>query len=175
MNKIAGLLLCLCGVMAAQDVHNLVDWSKLAAKAKEKVDISLEGAMLQMASKFIPKGLMDEETGKKVVDGLQGIYVRTFEFDKAGQYEDADLEPLRSKLRAPGWSRIVEVSSKSENVGVYLMGGAKDVKGVVVIVSEPKELVFVNIVGPIDLDALSALGGKMGLPNMKTGFKQKDD
>jgi len=36
--------------------------------------------------------------------------------------------------------------------------------GLVILSAEPKELTVVNIVGPINLDQLSDLGGHLGIP-----------
>jgi hypothetical protein len=40
------------------------------------------------------------------------------------------------------------------------------IAGLVVIAAEAKELTIVNIVGPIDLDQLSRLGGQFGIPKV---------
>jgi len=79
------------------------DWSKLAAKAVEKVDLSLEGPMLEMASKFLSgdKTQGDEAKIKQMVQGLKGVYVKTFTFDKEGQYSEADVNALRSSFERP--------------------------------------------------------------------------
>jgi len=40
------------------------------------------------------------------------------------------------------------------------------VAGIVVISAEPKELTFVNIVGPLEVDQLAELGGEFGIPKL---------
>ena len=47
-------------------------------------------------------------------------------------------------------------------------------QGLVILAAEPKELTVVDIVGPIDLDMLSELGGHMGIPpvEVKKGGKE---
>lgn len=144
---------------------------KLAAKASEVVDVNLDGSMLKLAAKFINED--EDEKGdaelKEMLQNLKGIYVKSFEFEKEGEYSDADVEAIRSQLHAPAWSRIVSVRSKTEgeNAEVYLMGSESNIQGLAIISAEPKELTVVNIVGPIDLDKLSKLGGHMGVPNIK--------
>ncbi|MEO7653706.1 MAG: DUF4252 domain-containing protein [Bryobacteraceae bacterium] len=86
-----------------------------------------------LPTKFLPavkhSAIRNNEAAiKKIVDGLTGVYVRTFEFAKPGEFTEADLEPLRSKLQAPAWSKVVDVSSKRENVGVYLMSSGKEAR-----------------------------------------------
>src|SRR5262249_3456473 len=56
------------------------DWDKLAAKASEKVNVTLEGATLELASRFLSGG--DETKIKQMVQGLKGVYVRSFTFEK---------------------------------------------------------------------------------------------
>jgi hypothetical protein len=148
---------------------------KLAAKASEVVDVNLDAPMLRLAAKFIN----DDENGKddaelrQMLQNLKGIYVKSFEFDKEGEYSEADVEAIRSQLRSPAWSKIVSVRSTKdgENAEVYLLGSESNVQGLAIIAADPKELTVVNLVGPIDLDKLSELGGHMGVPKLKVEKK----
>jgi hypothetical protein len=80
------------------------------------------------------------------------------------------VEAIRSQLQAPAWSRIVSARSKhdGENAEIYLMTAADggSVLGMAIICAEPTELTVVNIVGPVDIDKLSQLEGKMGIPRL---------
>ena len=38
--------------------------------------------------------------------------------------------------------------------------------GVAVVVSESKSIAVVNVIGPIDIDLLAELGGKLNIPRM---------
>lgn len=139
---------------------------KLAGKAAEVNDVTLDGPMLQLAAKFLDIDNDPESAQvKEVIKGLQGIYVKDFEFDKPNQYSPADVEEIRSQLTAPGWSRIVENRSKSEGEinEIYVMKDGNKVAGVAILVVAPKEFTVVNIVGPIDLDKLGMLNGKFGI------------
>ena len=168
--------------LAAQDIKMPPSLDRLAAKASEVVDVTMDSSLLQMASKFLSDKDADEAKAKKLVSGLKGIYVKSFEFEKAGEYDMADVEAIRSQLRAPAWSRIVGVKSRKngENAEVYLKTENGKISGLTVIAAEPKELTIVNIVGTIDPDELSDLGGHFGIPKIdatstkKTG-KGKDD
>ncbi|HSW50174.1 MAG TPA: hypothetical protein VLH09_08365, partial [Bryobacteraceae bacterium] len=104
---IAFSLLPLC----AQDVKFPDSIDKLAAKAKETVNISLDGALMQLAGNFLSGRKSDEAKVKQLTAGLKGLYLRVFEFAEEGQYTEDDLAPLRSQLAAArGWSRIVDVA-----------------------------------------------------------------
>jgi len=141
---------------------------KLAAKAEEVVDVNIDGAMLQLATKFLSGGERDEAGVKELVSGLKGVYVKSFEFKKEGAYSKNDLDPIREQLRSPGWSKIVNVQSKQDNeaVEIYTMGDNDKMTGLVILSAEPTELTVVNIVGPINLNKLSKLGGHLGIPRI---------
>lgn len=143
----------------------------LATKASDVVDITLDGAALSMASRFMDK----EPQAKALVQGLQGVYVKVFEFEKPGAYAPADVEAIRSQLQGPGWVRIVQVKSRKDGeVEVYVLGDGKGGNaGMAVLAAEAKELVVVNIVGSIDLEKLSALEGKMGIPKIGMAKSRK--
>jgi hypothetical protein len=84
---------------------------------------------------------------------------------------------LRSQLRSPEWSRIVNVRSKAdgENVDVFIRREGDQVGGLVVIAAEPRELTVVSIDGPIRPEDLAKLGGQMGVPRIDIGGQQKKD
>jgi hypothetical protein len=50
------------------------------------------------------------------------------------------------------------------DVEVYLMTEGGIIKGLGVIAVEPKAITVANVVGPIDLEKLSQLEGKFGIP-----------
>lgn len=147
------------------DLKNL---EKLSDKAKDVTDVTLDGTLLKFAAKFLSNDDPDQAKVKKLVAELKGIYVRTYEFASEGEYSEADLAPIRSQLRSPGWARIVGVRSKKDhdNAEVYLKSGGSEPGGLAILCANPKELVVVNIVGKIDLDELSELGGNFSIPKV---------
>lgn len=165
----------------AQDVKIPLNLDRLAQRATESVDVTLDASMLQLASGFLSKEDADQVKVKKLVSKLKGVYVRSFEFDKEGQYSMADVEAIRVQLKAPVWSRIVGVKSiKGDNSEVYLKKDGEQVGGLVVLDAEPKELTIVHIDGPINPEELSELSGHMGIPRLgkaknKAYEKEKKD
>lgn len=165
----------LAGLAAGQQVK--WNYDKLAARASNSVDVALDGATLRLATKFLSSEDGDEAQVKKLVAGLKGIYVKSFEFKNAGEYSAADVDAFRAQVRSPEWDRIVGVhsSEEGENVEVYIrseQGEGKKISGLAIIAAEPKELTLVNIVGPIDLDSLSELGGHFGIPDVQMDKKK---
>jgi hypothetical protein len=150
----------------------------LAAKAAKTVEVTLDASMLQFASRFLSDKKPEEAEAKKLVAGLKHILVRSFEFDKPGQYAISDVEQLRSQLRAPDWSRIVGVRSSAaagENVDVFIKREGDQVGGLVVIAAEPQELTVVSIDGPIRPEDLAKLGGQMGVPRIDIDNRKKQE
>ncbi len=164
---IAGLCL-LASPAAAQNARLQIDHlDKLFPKAVETIDVSLEGSMLQVASKFLSNQKADEAAIREMIGALKGVYVKGVEFDQEGAFSEADVETVRNQLRAPGWERIVGVRSKKEgeNVEVYLMLENGLISGVGVLVIDPKQLFVVNVVGPIDPEKIGQLRGSFGIPD----------
>jgi hypothetical protein len=168
-------ILLLALPLAAQEIKMPPGLDKLAAKASEVVDVNLDGALLQLASKFLSEKDPDEAHVKQLVGGLKGIFVKSFEFDEANQYSQADIDEFRAQFRPPVWSRIVSARSKrnGENSEVLLKTDNNQISGLVVIVTEPKQLTIVNIIGNIRPEDLRDLGGKMGIPKIDVGGATK--
>jgi Zn-dependent alcohol dehydrogenase len=169
--KLAAVMLLLCGgaviTARAQGARLQIDQlDSLANRASETVDVKLDERLMATTAKIFS----DKEDAdiKEILKGLKGIYVKSFEFEKAGEYSPADVESVMSQLRSGGWSKIVGVTSKKDgdNVEVYLMMQGDQIQGLVVISAEPKEFTVVNIVGPVNLEKLTKLEGQFGVPDL---------
>ena len=130
--------------LAAQELKLPANFDKLAEKASEVVDVTMDSAMLQLASRFLSDKDPDEAKVKKLVSGLKGLYVKSFQFDRRGEYEESDVESVRVQLRAPGWSRIVGVRSKKdgENVELFIKTDQGQISGLAILATEPRELTY---------------------------------
>jgi Zn-dependent alcohol dehydrogenase len=169
--KLATVMLLLCGGAAitahAQGARLQLDQlDSLANKASETVDVKLDERLMATTAKIFSD--KDDAEIKEMLKGLKGIYVKSFEFEKAGEYSVADVESVMSQLRGGGWSKIVGVRSKKDgdNVEVYLMMQGDQIQGLAVISAEPKEFTVVNIVGPVNLEKLTKLEGQFGVPDL---------
>jgi len=154
----------LAGVLAAQQFQ--INLDHLASKSSDTVDVSLNGATLQFAAKFLNGKDPEDAKVQKLLNGIQGIYVKSFEFKKAGAWSAADLDGIRNQLRAPQWSRIVGVKGDSEIAEVYLRTEGQKMTGLAIFSAEPTELTVINIVGTLDINSLSELGGHFGIPKL---------
>ena len=164
------LVAAVCGAapVHAQNARLQIDHlDKLFPKAVETVDVNIDGSLLLMASKFLRSDKADEAAVKEIVQALKGVYVKGVEFDKEGEYSDADVESVRQQLSAPGWERIVGVRSKrdGQNVEVFLMiSNDAVIEGIGVLISDPKQVMVVNVVGPLDPEKINNLRGQFGIP-----------
>jgi hypothetical protein len=146
----------------------------LAVKASQTVDVNIDEGLMQIARNFLSNKDADEAKVKELVNGLKGIYVKSFEFETEGQFSAADLEGIRVQLRNSAWSRIVNVSSKKEgSVEVYLMHSGSQISGLALLAVAAKEITVVNIIGPVDLGKLSELEGQFGIPALDIEPKPK--
>lgn len=143
---------------------------RLAPRAAETVNVNMDERLLRIVPGVLSKTDPDEKKAGELIVGLKGVYVKRFEFDAEGAYTEADVASVRAQLRAPGWTRIVEVRSRregSKNVEVYLLTDGSRIEAMTVISAEPKELTVVNILGSVDLDKLRDLEGQFGIPELE--------
>ncbi|HXC71781.1 MAG TPA: DUF4252 domain-containing protein [Pyrinomonadaceae bacterium] len=139
----------------------------LVAKASQTIDVNIDERLIRISAKFLSNDDPDEKRVKELVNGIKGIYVKSFEFANDGEYSPADVELVRAQLRGPGWTRLVGVTSKKDgNLEVYLLLEGEKVGGMAVLHTDDRELTVVNIVGPVDLDKLAALDGHLGIPDL---------
>ncbi len=140
----------------------------LKDKASDSFDVSLNTNMLQFAAKFLDGKDPDEAKVKKLIAGIQGIYIKSYEFSKEGAYLPADVEKVRDQLKGPEWSRIVGIKNSAEKstIEVWARNEMGKVSGVAILSSEPRQLTVANLVGNVDLESLADLGGHYGLPNL---------
>jgi len=147
---------------------------ELAAHAANVTEVTLGKGMLDFAAKFMDNSDKDQVAVKQLIEGLDGIYVRSYEFDKEGQYSTDQLEQLRQAFGTPEWTPMVHVheSKGGESTDVLMKMVNGEPHGIFVLDAEPKELTIVLILGPIRMDQLSELKGLSGLS--KLGDIEKD-
>ncbi len=160
----------------------LPDFDALADKASESVNITLDSALLGLATRFLDADDPADAAARDAIAGIKGIYVRSYSFDTDLQYSTADVERVRRQLSAPGWTRLVEVRSRRErtavDIYVSLSNAAANTAradGLAIIASEPRQFTIVNIVGAIDLDKLHKLQGHFGVPDLELESGSKVD
>ncbi len=165
------LTVCLAVTAFAQSARlQLGHLDRLEQVADQTVDVTVDQKVLNLAKIFLGKSKdKDQQKVKELIGEIEGIYVKHFRFEKAGQYSLADIEAIRVQLSGPGWSRMANVRSKrnNQNLDVYTMINGSKIGGLAVIAAEEKELTIVNIIGPIDLEKLMDLEGSFSIPSLE--------
>ena len=151
-----------------------IDLPELEQRADEVVEVNLEGRSLHVGQKLLTLRKGVSRSVKEFVKGLKGVYVRRFWFARKKAYSREDSDPIRKQLKDDGWVPMIDVRDrqKTETVAIYSYVENEKVASVTVVSEEPQELTVINIVGPVDLEALSELGGQMGLPVMNLATRE---
>ena len=132
--------------------------NRLTEKAKDTVDVTVDAAMLKSTAGFLAGKDADTVKVQQVLEGITGIYVKSFQFDVPDAYTESDIDAIRKQMAGPGWSRVVGIRGKRELTEIYFWKERETNGGLVVIAAQPNELTIVNIVGRVDLASLGALG-----------------
>jgi hypothetical protein len=153
----AGILLVLPATAQKLDLK----FADLAAKAKDKAEMDLDGAMLKMALKAASLDSKDDKDKKALpglLRGVQQIHVRHYEFENTGAWSDKDLESVRRQVSStPGWSRIINVKDKGENVEVYVLTQGDNLGGALILAAEDTEFTVVHLEGTITLAEMKGM------------------
>jgi hypothetical protein len=180
--QLGALVLGAAAVAAAQDSPLLLPPAvekELAARASDVTEVTLGKNMLGFAAKFMSGKDEDEAATRRLIEGLQGIYVREYEFDKEGEYSMEQIEQLRRGFETSEWSPIVRERERKgrETTDVMMKMVNGESHGIFVLEAEPKELTIVLILGPIhmeDLGKLKGLSGLGALGDLEKDTKGKD-
>jgi hypothetical protein len=138
---------------------------ELAARASDVTEVTLGKNMLGFAAKVMNGKDNDSQATKHLIEGLDGIYVREYEFEKEGQFTQDEVEQLRKYFETSEWSPMVHERDRKNNestdVMVKLVNGESH--GMFILDVEPKELTIVLILGPMRMEDLAKLNGVVGL------------
>jgi hypothetical protein len=143
------MVFCLALSTPARSQGLDINLDTLAAKAKEKAEVTLEGSLLTQALQQAP------EKAKGVVANVSRVVVRHYEFATTGQYADSDLAAIRKQVAT--WSRVINLKDEHESTEIYMLSQDGKPGGFLLIAAEPKELTVVHIVGSVDLASLRAV------------------
>jgi hypothetical protein len=141
---------------------------KLAARASDVNEVTMNKTMLKFASQFLDGKDKDDAQAQRLIQNLNAIYVRSYEFSQPGQYTPEDLKTIRQQFLGPDWNPMVKVRSKKGegDTDVYIKMVGNEVKGMFVLDAEPKELDMVYISGSIRPEDLNELSGNFGVPKL---------
>ncbi len=179
--KLACLALVLCGAQGAARAQQpqsadvtrvklqMEALDRLAARAEKAVDVTVDENLLGLVTGMFRNSKdPDKVKVRDALAGIRGVYVRVYEFANDGQWGEPDIADIRRQVGEPGWSRVVNIYSKKDGqkVEVFLRALPGQVGGLLVLASQPKELMVINMVGNVDLEKLASLQGQIGIPEL---------
>jgi hypothetical protein len=138
----------------------------IESKAAEATNITLGKEQLQLI-----RGLTGDAKSElgALAASIELVQVKVLEFDRAGLVPMAEMEKLKSSLKAADMVPFMSVKERDGFTEIVMRKGPKGSRGFVILVAEEKELTIVNIVGDLDLASLGRLSGKFGIPNVEFG------
>jgi hypothetical protein len=145
----------------------LPSFVNLQQKATESVDITIGSFALGLMGAFMDDNDQDSAAVKEAVKGLKGVQIRSYQFDSDFVYPKADIDAVRSQLKAPGWSQLTHVRNQktNEDVDIYIALEDRKVTGFAIIASEPREFTILNIVGAVDVAQFARMRKHLNLPD----------
>lgn len=166
---LALLVLTVVAMAQAQDAEGeaALEFASLEDRADEVVKVNLWGRPLEHAKKLLGlrKNVTDSVRG--FMNGLTAVYRRTYRFRGKDASKD-DVEPVHRQLARDGWVPLIETEDrqKPEALSVYSYSRDDEMTGMTVVSRGPDEITVLKIMGPMDLEALSAIGSGLGMPVM---------
>ena len=149
---------------------------KFSHGSKSSTEVNLDRKMLAMAAKFAGSDADDKEDkdDAKLVNKLEFVIVRSYEYEKSGQYSMTDVEEFQRRLESGGWSHIVKTRSATDSTDVCVKTDDNGAFSELVVISaEPTELTFVHLKGHMSMNELTKAGAKYGVP--QTGGGDDED
>jgi len=148
---------------------------ELAARASHVTEVTLDKNTLAFASKVMNGKEADEAAIRQLINGLEAIYVREYEFDGEDQFTPEEVDKLRQSFPTSEWSTLVRERDRKgrESVEVMVKQEKGETRGFFILEVEPKELTIVLILGPIHLEDLGKLKNIGGLDSALSGVEFK--
>lgn len=176
MKSLAFVLVALCAQLfvqvqaqAQQSVQNDPGFFNLSAieswfPEEAYLEVNVGGALLDLvrqAARHEDAELSD------MLGKLRGVYVRGYKVapGEAGRIAERTSR-LAQSLSSSGWETVVRVREEEERVDVFLKTAQNRISGLVVMVVDEEETVFVNIVGEIDPEDIGRIGGRFNVPDI---------
>ena len=176
MKRLVALAALAAAPFACAQELKLTVIDKLKPLASNVVDLNLSKDLLGLGAGFLGDSKGDAAKVKKLVEGLNNIVIRSFEFEKEGLYSDADVKQIISEMGTPGWKLVISVDEKHDKGHEISRiwtkaSGEGELGGLRIMSAEPKELSVIEITGRVSLKDLGDLGG-LGIPGIASEHGQ---
>lgn len=140
-------------------------FAELAGEDDTLIEVSIRGPLLEMVSKALSHS---DEGVSKLLEDIVSISAVIVEVEDNADRARRMTSEMIDRLNEKGWERLVRIRDDDANVVVFVLIDDGDINGLTVIVTERNEgkLVFANIAGQINLDAIGELGANFGIPGL---------
>lgn len=102
-----------------------------------------------------------EQVPERVLIGalqeLQGVQIRVYDArDKRHVFDSAIADTVAS-LKEKNWQTLVTVRDDEEQIVVLQYGDKKQIAGLSIMASTPDKALFLNVIGPFDVERIAAM------------------
>ena len=99
--------------------------------------------------------LKDEPEIEPLIKDLRAVRVYTYEVTSDAADVARHVRATHAELLSDGWLPIATVREDDEFVAVLLKIGEHENEGLTVLITEPEEVTFVNLIGDVRLDLIN--------------------
>ena len=140
-------LVTLAVIVAASAVAQTMDFSALAANAKSKTEVNLDGAVLEAARKAMPQA--------ERLAGVKSMSIHAYEYAKEGDYPMEAVDAIVKQVEADAsWKRVINAREEKERVDIFMKTSAGKVEGLLVVAAEAKEVAVIRAEGSVEMAGL---------------------
>ena len=133
---------------AMKGLPGYVDFGSLTALYGEpSVEIAVGKSLLSMVSAFAAS---EDPEAAGLFKRLQGVRVQVFETAELPEGALEQVNAVASKLSGSGWEPVVKVSSKDEQVRIFMKINGEMVEGITVMAVDEQEAAFINVIGNLN-------------------------
>ncbi|HEV2276031.1 MAG TPA: DUF4252 domain-containing protein [Acidobacteriaceae bacterium] len=139
---------------------------QLGQRATFHTSFTFDRSMLHFADNFMDDS--DDDT-RRAVDKLNSITVHSYHFSSPGLYNPSALAAARSEYDATGWKHMMTAHSKGDpfsagQTDLWISFAHMQVTGMVVLLTEPKDIEVISLDGNLSPLDLLHLRGHFGIP-----------
>jgi len=141
---------------ALKDLPGFVDFGEMnSVYGEPKVNISIGGAMLGFIAAMTNKS---NPEAAAIFNKLKGVRVSVYNTEEVGaEAALAQVNHVKITLQGLNWSPVVQVNEDGEQIQIFMKFDGEKMNGLTLMVVDDEEAVFINVIGEIDPNELSAL------------------
>lgn len=137
------------------------------------VEVTVKGALLRSVAKIAGAEDPDFEAFLSNLLAVNALIIEKWRGD-----EDRVAHDMRNLIDDLGedWERIVRIRDPRETIQVFIHShDEEDIDGLLVLIHGENQIVFANIVGPIDLEFVASMSGHFQIPGLDRVPRERPD